>query len=59
MRSKLVGCEELELPFPPACVLDRNPLGTFPECPMCAGDLAPEHAHFRCRTCGWRDSCCD
>lgn len=37
----------------------RSPLGTFPDCPHCGGDLAPEHAHFRCRGCGWRDSCCD
>lgn len=50
--------EEPELPFPPACPA-RNPLGTFPACPMCDGPLAPEHAHFRCTACGWRDSCCD
>ncbi|HVB70707.1 MAG TPA: hypothetical protein VND83_04300 [Acidimicrobiales bacterium] len=29
------------------------------ECPLCATVLTPEHAHQRCRTCGWRDSCCD
>ncbi|MEY2438124.1 MAG: hypothetical protein QOF97_2960, partial [Acidimicrobiaceae bacterium] len=33
--------------------------GTFPCCPQCDGDLQPEHAHFRCVSCGWRDSCCD
>ncbi|HEX3795302.1 MAG TPA: hypothetical protein VHV57_12455 [Acidimicrobiales bacterium] len=38
---------------------ERSPLGTFAECPHCAGQLFPEHAHFRCRSCGWRDSCCD
>jgi hypothetical protein len=37
----------------------RSVLGTYPECPMCGGDLFPEHAHFRCGGCGWRDSCCD
>jgi hypothetical protein len=37
----------------------RSPLGTFAECPMCGGSLFPEHAHFRCSGCGWRDSCCD
>jgi len=37
----------------------RSPLGTFAECPLCGGGLAPEHAHFRCGSCGWRDSCCD
>ncbi|MEM7326823.1 MAG: hypothetical protein AAF531_27310 [Actinomycetota bacterium] len=31
----------------------------FQECPQCGGDMAPEHAHFRCGGCGWRDSCCD
>jgi hypothetical protein len=37
----------------------RSPLGVFPNCPLCDGDLHPEHAHYRCRRCGWRDSCCD
>jgi hypothetical protein len=37
----------------------RSPLGTFAECPQCAGEMRPEHAHYRCAGCGWRDSCCD
>ena len=37
----------------------RSVLGTYPECPMCGSDLFPEHAHFKCSGCGWRDSCCD
>lgn len=37
----------------------NNPLATFSECPHCGGNLAAEHAHFKCRQCGWRDSCCD
>jgi hypothetical protein len=37
----------------------RSPLGTFAECPQCGGDMRPEHAHYRCAGCGWRDSCCD
>ena len=37
----------------------RTRFGTFAECPLCSGELTPEHAHFKCRTCGWRDSCCD
>ncbi|MGA0863737.1 MAG: hypothetical protein ACO3RB_07580 [Ilumatobacteraceae bacterium] len=37
----------------------RTRFGTFPECPLCGGDLKPEHAHFKCFSCGWRDSCCD
>lgn len=59
--------EELELPFPPhaapaaaaACDLAGNPFAVFECCPMCGSDMAPEHAHFRCTSCGWRDSCCD
>ena len=26
---------------------------------LCGGALHPEHAHFKCGGCGWRDSCCD
>ena len=37
----------------------RSVHGTFAECPHCAGEMLPEHAHYRCRSCGWRDSCCD
>jgi hypothetical protein len=33
--------------------------GVYPECPLCGGSLHPEHAHFKCGSCGWRDSCCD
>ncbi len=52
--------EVLELPFDTAaeCRINRDPLGTFPCCPLCGGELRPEHAHYRC-ACGWRDSCCD
>lgn len=31
----------------------------FDHCPQCGGEMKPEHAHFRCGGCGWRDSCCD
>jgi hypothetical protein len=64
-RPGTIDFEELELPFPtesvPAttCGLDRSPLAPFADCPLCGGDLAPEHAHYRCGACGWRDSCCD
>lgn len=27
-------------------------------CPNCATLMQPEHAHYRCATCGYRDSCC-
>jgi hypothetical protein len=36
-----------------------SPLAIFEECPHCGMSLSPEHAHFRCSSCGWRDSCCD
>lgn len=56
--------EELELPFPPhaapsTCELASSPFAVFECCPMCGAGMAPEHAHFRCTGCGWRDSCCD
>lgn len=38
---------------------DTSRFAVFASCPMCDGDMAPEHAHFRCVSCGWRDSCCD
>ncbi len=27
-------------------------------CPTCATLMEPEHAHYRCPRCGYRDSCC-
>jgi hypothetical protein len=36
-----------------------SPFAIFTECPHCGGDMRPEHAHYRCGSCGWRDSCCD
>ncbi len=27
-------------------------------CPSCGAQMLPEHAHYRCGTCGYRDSCC-
>jgi hypothetical protein len=65
MPASTIVVEELELPFPPAapvataCRWERSPFATFDECPVCGGEMAPEHAHFRCGSCGWRDSCCD
>jgi hypothetical protein len=50
---------ELCVPTPVEQVYQRSPLGTFSECPHCAGEMRPEHAHYRCAGCGWRDSCCD
>jgi hypothetical protein len=28
-------------------------------CWNCGAVMEPEHAHYRCSACGWRDSCCD
>jgi rubrerythrin len=28
-------------------------------CLVCGSAMRPEHAHYRCPACGWRDSCCD
>jgi hypothetical protein len=36
-----------------------NRFAVFHECPLCGSSLSSEHAHFRCTSCGWRDSCCD
>lgn len=38
---------------------ETNRFAVFSECPHCGGDMSPEHAHYRCTSCGWRDSCCD
>nr|HEX4315589.1 hypothetical protein [Kofleriaceae bacterium] len=27
-------------------------------CPTCNIAMQPEHAHYRCARCGYRDSCC-
>ncbi|MCA9673722.1 MAG: hypothetical protein H6709_07210 [Kofleriaceae bacterium] len=27
-------------------------------CPTCDTAMQPEHAHYRCLRCGYRDSCC-
>ena len=28
------------------------------QCPTCGTEMQPEHAHYRCLRCGYRDSCC-
>jgi hypothetical protein len=27
-------------------------------CPNCGAQMLPEHAHYKCAACGYRDSCC-
>lgn len=36
-----------------------SPHATYTECPQCGSALTPEHSHYRCTSCGWRDGCCD
>ena len=35
------------------------PLAPLKECPLCGRKLLQEHQHYKCPSCGWRDSCCD
>src|SRR4051812_8457727 len=46
-----VHWDQPELPFP-AVTMATCRYATFSECPMCGATLLPEHAHFRCGTCG-------
>lgn len=39
----------------------QSPRGTCDlamTCPNCNTLMQPEHAHYKCGTCGYRDSCC-
>lgn len=57
-----------KLTTPPPSTLERSagtsseaPRGTCDlasTCPTCGTLMQPEHAHYRCQTCGYRDSCC-
>jgi tRNA(Ile2) C34 agmatinyltransferase TiaS len=38
-------------PEAPACDLTTT-------CPTCMIEMQPEHAHYKCPSCGYRDSCC-
>ena len=29
------------------------------QCMWCGEKMRPEHAHYRCESCGSRDSCCE
>lgn len=29
------------------------------QCVWCGGRMVPEHAHYRCESCGQRDACCE
>ena len=40
-----------EAPRRPSCDLSTI-------CPSCNTQMQPEHAHYKCPACGYRDSCC-
>jgi len=44
-----------------AATAAQSPRGTCDlamTCPNCSTLMQPEHAHYKCGTCGYRDSCC-
>jgi hypothetical protein len=51
---------------PPSTLVEGATAATTPRgtcdlastCPNCSTLMQPEHAHYRCATCGYRDSCC-
>ena len=55
---------------PAATTLEARPVGTSEasgpacptdlsiQCPTCGTEMQPEHAHYRCLRCGYRESCC-
>ena len=50
VKSELV-MESVEPVRQPACDLTTT-------CPTCMVEMQPEHAHYKCPSCGYRDSCC-
>jgi transposase len=49
----VVAKAEAEVAEPPCEAADLSTT-----CPSCATQMQPEHAHYRCPACGYRDSCC-
>jgi hypothetical protein len=43
---------------PEAAQTPRGTCDLASTCPNCNTLMQPEHAHYRCLTCGYRDSCC-
>jgi len=43
---------------PPVAQAPRGTCDLETTCPTCGTLMQPEHAHYRCATCGYRDSCC-
>ena len=51
-----VGTQGTAVVAPEADVVKQCDLSTT--CPNCNSQMQPEHAHYRCLACGYRDSCC-
>jgi hypothetical protein len=45
------GSQPVEQIAATACDLTKT-------CPTCLVEMLPEHAHYKCPQCGYRDSCC-
>ena len=45
-------------PQPSADSVKACPTDLSIQCPTCGTEMQPEHAHYRCVRCGYRDSCC-
>ena len=50
-RPVVVVAETIEITNRDECDLTTT-------CPNCTIPMQPEHAHYRCLQCGYRDSCC-
>jgi len=48
--------ERLTAPTPIGCDIGQV-VGS--PCPVCDAPLQEEHAHTRCRSCGWLGKCCE
>jgi hypothetical protein len=48
-------------PISPSGPLDACDIGQVAgsPCPVCDAPLQQEHAHTRCRSCGWLGKCCE
>ena len=47
-----------EPPEPPEPLEPKEGCDLSIICPVCMIAMHPEHAHYRCPSCGYRDSCC-
>lgn len=47
---------DAEPAMPDAAAIAQCELATT--CPTCTVEMLPEHAHYKCPVCGYRDSCC-